>query len=349
MVPNNPAAPVTLQEAIDSEQRLQEERDNDPAVAQLIEISLKLEGLYRHASTHAAGVVIGDRPLEKLVPLYRDPKSDMPVTQFNMKWVENAGLVKFDFLGLKTLTVLERAVELLAKTGIEIDLSKLALDDEKTFTMLGNGDTVGVFQLESAGMRDVLRKMQPDCFEDIIALVALYRPGPMDNIPRYIACKKGEEEPDYMHDMLKPVLEETYGVPIYQEQVMQIAQVMSGFSLGEADLLRRAMGKKIKEEMQAQKVDFLKGQQKTVLTKRMPVRFLIRLIGLPDMVSTKVMLPLMRLWLIRLRLSKLIILWLFTRHQCRLIMKTPTNYKFLYRMRWPTISKYLRRTLIVRM
>ena len=259
MVPNNPAAPVTLQEAIDSEQRLQEERDNDPAVAQLIEISLKLEGLYRHASTHAAGVVIGDRPLEKLVPLYRDPKSDMPVTQFNKKWVENAGLVKFDFLGLKTLTVLERAVELLAKTGIEIDLSKLALDDEKTFTMLGNGDTVGVFQLESAGMRDVLRKMQPDCFEDIIALVALYRPGPMDNIPRYIACKKGEEEPDYMHDMLKPVLEETYGVPIYQEQVMQIAQVMSGFSLGEADLLRRAMGKKIKEEMQAQKSRFLEG------------------------------------------------------------------------------------------
>ena len=259
MVPNNPAAPVTLQEAIDSEQRLQEERDNDPAVAQLIEISLKLEGLYRHASTHAAGVVIGDRPLEKLVPLYRDPKSDMPVTQFNMKWVENAGLVKFDFLGLKTLTVLERAVELLAKTGIEIDLNKLALDDEKTFTMLGNGDTVGVFQLESAGMRDVLRKMQPDCFEDIIALVALYRPGPMDNIPRYIACKKGEEKPDYMHDMLKPVLEETYGVPIYQEQVMQIAQVMSGFSLGEADLLRRAMGKKIKEEMQAQKSRFLEG------------------------------------------------------------------------------------------
>ena len=262
MVPNNPAAPVTLQEAIDSEQRLQEERDNDPAVAQLIEISLKLEGLYRHASTHAAGVVIGDRPLEKLVPLYRDPKSDMPVTQFNMKWVENAGLVKFDFLGLKTLTVLERAVELLAKTGIEIDLSKLALDDEKTFTMLGNGDTVGVFQLESAGMRDVLRKMQPDCFEDIIALVALYRPGPMDNIPRYIACKKGEEKPDYMHDMLKPVLEETYGVPIYQEQVMQIAQVMSGFSLGEADLLRRAMGKKIKEEMQAQKSRFLEGATK---------------------------------------------------------------------------------------
>ena len=259
MVPNNPAAPVTLQEAIDSEQRLQEERDNDPAVAQLIEISLKLEGLYRHASTHAAGVVIGDRPLEKLVPLYRDPKSDMPVTQFNMKWVEIAGLVKFDFLGLKTLTVLERAVELLAKTGVEIDLGKLALDDENTFTMLSSGDTVGVFQLESAGMRDVLRKMQPDCFEDIIALVALYRPGPMDNIPRYIACKKGEEEPDYMHDMLKPVLEETYGVPIYQEQVMQIAQVMSGFSLGEADLLRRAMGKKIKAEMQAQKSRFLEG------------------------------------------------------------------------------------------
>lgn len=259
MVPNNPADPVTLQEALDGEPRLQEERNNDPAIEQMINISLKLEGLYRHASTHAAGVVIGDRPLEKLVPLYRDPKSEMPVTQFNMKWVEAAGLVKFDFLGLKTLTVLERAVELLSGSGVEIDLSRLPLDDGKTYAMLGTGDTVGVFQLESAGMRDVLRKMQPDCFEDIIALVALYRPGPMNNIPRYIACKKGEEQPDYMHDMLKPVLEETYGVPIYQEQVMQIAQIMSGYSLGEADLLRRAMGKKIKKEMQAQKSRFLDG------------------------------------------------------------------------------------------
>jgi DNA polymerase-3 subunit alpha len=259
LVPNNPANPVTLAEAIDMEPRLQAERDSDPQVAELMEISLKLEGLYRHASTHAAGVVIGDRPLQELVPLYRDPKSDMPVTQFNMKWVEKAGLVKFDFLGLKTLTVLEKAVELLARTGVEVDINALPLDDPATFELLGKGDTVGVFQLESAGMREVLRKMKPDVFEDIIALVALYRPGPMDNIPRYIACKKGEEEPDYLHESLKGILEETYGVMIYQEQVMQIAQTLSGYSLGEADLLRRAMGKKIKAEMDAQKARFLEG------------------------------------------------------------------------------------------
>ena len=204
-------------------------------------------------------MVIGDRPLQELVALYRDPKSDMPVTQFNMKWVEKAGLVKFDFLGLKTLTVLEKAVELLAGTGVEVDVNNLPLDDEKTYELLGRGDTIGVFQLESAGMRDVLRKMKPDKFEDIIALVALYRPGPMDNIPNFIARKKGEEEPDYMHDSLQPILEETYGVMIYQEQVMQIAQTLSGYSLGEADLLRRAMGKKIKAEMDAQKARFIDG------------------------------------------------------------------------------------------
>ncbi|MGB1463498.1 MAG: DNA polymerase III subunit alpha [Parvibaculales bacterium] len=259
MVPNNPANPVTLAEAIDGEPRLQAERDSDPQVAELIEISLKLEGLYRHASTHAAGVVIGDRPLQQLVPLYRDPKSDMPVTQFNMKWVEKAGLVKFDFLGLKTLTVLEKAVELLAETGVRVDMNGLPLDDKATYELMGRGDTVGVFQLESAGMRDVLRKMKPDKFEDIIALVALYRPGPMDNIPIYIARKKGEEELDYLYDTLQPILQETYGVMIYQEQVMQIAQTLSSYSLGEADLLRRAMGKKIKEEMAAQKARFVDG------------------------------------------------------------------------------------------
>ena len=259
MVPNNPANPVTLAEAIDGEPRLQAERDSDPQVAELIEISLKLEGLYRHASTHAAGVVIGDRPLQQLVPLYRDPKSDMPVTQFNMKWVEKAGLVKFDFLGLKTLTVLEKAVELLAETGVRVDINGLPLDDKATYELMSRGDTVGVFQLESAGMRDVLRKMKPDKFEDIIALVALYRPGPMDNIPLYIARKKGEEELDYLYHTLQPILQETYGVMIYQEQVMQIAQTLSSYSLGEADLLRRAMGKKIKEEMAAQKARFVDG------------------------------------------------------------------------------------------
>jgi len=259
LVPNNPAAPVTLAEAIKGEPRFQEARRDDPMVAKMLEISLRLEGLYRHASTHAAGVVIGDRPLEQLVPLYRDPRSDMAVTQFNMKWVEPAGLVKFDFLGLKTLTVLDQAVKLLKRRGIEIDLLNLPLDDAKTYDMLGRGETVGVFQLESSGMRDVLRRLNADRFEDIIALVALYRPGPMDNIPKYVACKHGDEQPNYLHPMLEPMLKETNGVIIYQEQVMQIAQILSGYSLGEADLLRRAMGKKIKSEMEAQKERFVTG------------------------------------------------------------------------------------------
>ncbi|MDE1174084.1 MAG: DNA polymerase III subunit alpha [Parvibaculaceae bacterium] len=259
MVPNNPANPVTLREAILGEPRLRHERDTDENVARLLEIGQRLEGLYRHASTHAAGVVIGDRPLDELVPLYRDPRSEMPVTQFNMKWVEPAGLVKFDFLGLKTLTVLDQAVKLIARRGISVDLLDLPLQDEETFAMLGRGETVGVFQLESSGMRDVLRRLNADRFEDIIALVALYRPGPMDNIPSYIARKHGTEQPDYLHPMLEAVLKETYGVIIYQEQVMQIAQILSGYSLGEADLLRRAMGKKIKAEMEAQKERFVTG------------------------------------------------------------------------------------------
>jgi DNA polymerase-3 subunit alpha len=259
LVPNNPANPVTLNEAIEGEPKLREERDREEVVAKLLETGQKLEGLYRHASTHAAGVVIGDRKLDELVPLYRDPRSDMPVTQFNMKWVEPAGLVKFDFLGLKTLTVLTTAVNFIKQRGIDIDLSNLPLDDEPTYKLLEKGDTVGVFQLESTGMRDTLRKMKADCLEDIIALVALYRPGPMDNIPKYIACKLGHEKPDYLHDWLKPILTETNGVIIYQEQVMQIAQVLSGYSLGEADLLRRAMGKKIQAEMDKQKVRFVEG------------------------------------------------------------------------------------------
>ncbi|HEY4343276.1 MAG TPA: DNA polymerase III subunit alpha [Parvibaculum sp.] len=268
LVPNNPAAPVTLAEAIKGEPRLQEARDSEEAVAKLLEIGQRLEGLYRHASTHAAGVVIGDRELDELVPLYRDPRSDMPVTQFNMKWVEPAGLVKFDFLGLKTLTVLDQAVKLLARRDIQVDLLHLPLQDEKTFGMLGRAETVGVFQLESSGMRDVLRKLEADRFEDIIALVALYRPGPMDNIPSYIARKHGTEKPDYLHPLLEPVLKETYGVIIYQEQVMQIAQILSGYSLGEADLLRRAMGKKIKAEMEAQKERFTTGAVDKAVDKK---------------------------------------------------------------------------------
>lgn len=259
MVPNNPANPVTLKEAIEGEPRLREERDGDEAVAKLLEIGQRLEGLYRHASTHAAGVVIGDRPLDELVPLYRDPRSDMPVTQFNMKWVEPAGLVKFDFLGLKTLTVLQRALELIERRGVTLDLNNLPLDDEKTYKMLQRGETVGVFQLESGGMRDLIRQAMPSTIEDIIALVALYRPGPMENIPKYLACKHGKEKPEVLHETINPVTEDTYGVIIYQEQVMQVAQVFAGYTLGEADLLRRAMGKKIKAEMDAQRARFVKG------------------------------------------------------------------------------------------
>jgi DNA polymerase-3 subunit alpha len=259
MVPADPANPVTLAEAVAGEPRFAEARKEESVVGRLLDIAMKLEGLYRHASTHAAGIVIGDRPLTELVPLYRDPRSDLPVTQYNMKWVEQAGLVKFDFLGLKTLTVLEKTVDLLKRRSIEIDLAALPFDDAATFDMLSRGETVGVFQLESQGMRRALAGMKADRFEDIIALVALYRPGPMDNIPTYNRRKHGEETPDYLHPLLEPILKETYGVIIYQEQVMQIAQTLSGYSLGEADLLRRAMGKKIRAEMDAQRARFVDG------------------------------------------------------------------------------------------
>ncbi len=259
LVPLNPANPITLPQAIAAEPRLQEARDDEPIVAKLLDIGQRLEGLYRHASTHAAGVVIADRPLIELVPLYRDARAQLPATQFSMKWAEAAGLVKFDFLGLKTLTVIETARELIARKGIGIDPAKLSLDDAVTFELLQRGDTIGVFQLEGQGMRDALRKLKPDRFEDIIAIVALYRPGPMDNIDSYVNRKHGREEIETLHPMIEPILKETYGVIIYQEQVMQIAQVLSGFSLGEADLLRRAMGKKIKKEMTAQKTRFVEG------------------------------------------------------------------------------------------
>jgi DNA polymerase III subunit alpha len=255
LVPQNPLNPVTLRRAIDDEPRLQAARDGDPLVARAFDIAQKLEGLHRHA----AGIVIGERPLTEMVPLYRDPKSNMPVTQFNMKWVEQAGLVKFDFLGLKTLTVLEKAAALLRKRGVEIDLAAIPLDDEKTYAMLAHAEAVGIFQLESQGMRRALLDMRPDRFEDIIALVALYRPGPMANIPTYCERKHRMEQSDYIHPKLEPVLRETFGVIVYQEQVMQAAQILAGYSLGEADLLRRAMGKKIRSEMQKQRSRFVSG------------------------------------------------------------------------------------------
>lgn len=261
LIPGDAANQVSLKDALEQEPKLKWEKENDELTGQVMERALKLEGLFRHASTHAAGVVIGDRPLDQLVPLYRDPRSDMPVTQFNMKWVEKAGLVKFDFLGLKTLTVIQKAVDFVAERGIHLDMEKVPLDDPRTFEMLSKGDTAGVFQLESAGMRQVLKGLKPNQFEDIIAVVALYRPGPMDMIPTYINRKHGLEEPDYLHPWLEPILKETYGVMIYQEQVMQIAQVLAGYSLGGADLLRRAMGKKIAEEMEAQRGIFIKGAE----------------------------------------------------------------------------------------
>ena len=269
LIPNNPANPTTIAQALETEEDLRQQRRDDEQVAELIDISMKIEGLYRHASTHAAGLVIGDRPLDQLVPLYRDPRSPMPVTQFNMKWVELAGLVKFDFLGLKTLTVLQRAVAFLADRGIDIDLSAIPLDDAKTFEMLSAGETVGVFQLESAGMRDVLRGLKPDRFEDIIAVVALYRPGPMENIKHYVARKHDPSQVTYMHPNLEPVLAETYGIMIYQEQVQQAARVLAGYTLGGADLLRRAMGKKIKEEMDKQRQTFIKGAVENDLSEQL--------------------------------------------------------------------------------
>jgi DNA polymerase-3 subunit alpha len=259
LVPFNPAHPPTLEQALVLEPRLAEAAREDEQVGRLIDIAKQLEGLPLHASTHAAGVVIGDRPLDELIPLYRDPRASMPVTQFNMKDVEKAGLVKFDFLGLTTLTMLALTEQLVNQRGSRLELASLPLDDPATYELLGRGDTGGVFQLESGGMRDALRKLKPDCFEDIIAMNALYRPGPMDNIPRYINCKHGTEQPEYLHPLLEPILKETYGVIIYQEQVMQIARELAGYSLGGADLLRRAMGKKIKAEMDAQREVFIEG------------------------------------------------------------------------------------------
>ena len=259
LVPNHPTDPWDLKRALNGVPELAREYSNDNQVRHLLDLAMRLEGLPRHSSTHAAGVVIGDRPLAQLVPLYRDPRSDMPVTQFDMKYVEGAGLVKFDFLGLKTLSVLKKAQQLLAKRGLSVDLDALTWDDPKVYELLQRGDTVGVFQLESEGMRRTLSAVRPSNFGDIIALVSLYRPGPMDNIPLFGRRKNGQEAIAYPHRLLEPILAETYGVFVYQEQVMQAAQVLAGYSLGQADLLRRAMGKKIKAEMDAQRAGFVEG------------------------------------------------------------------------------------------
>ena len=259
LIPFNPAKPPKLSEAIEDEPKFDEEIDKDPRVKELLDTALALEGRYRNAGTHAAGVVIGDRPLVEIAPLYRDPRADLPATQFNMKWAEEAGLVKFDFLGLKTLTVIDRARYLIERDGGTIGPEWETLDDAATYELMASGETLGVFQLEGQGMRDTLRKVRPNNIEDVIAIISLYRPGPMDNIPVYVAGKEDPATVTYQHPDLQPILEATYGVPVYQEQVMRMAQEIAGYSLGEADLLRRAMGKKKLAEMVAQRKRFIEG------------------------------------------------------------------------------------------
>jgi DNA polymerase-3 subunit alpha len=258
MIPLEGVKPVSITKALADEPRLREAAKEE-VVGRLLGFAQQIEGLYRNASTHAAGVVIGDRPLDELVPLYQDPRSDMPATQFNMKWVEAAGLVKFDFLGLKTLTVIQNCMELLALRGVSFDINLIPLDDKPSYDLYASAKTVAVFQVESSGMMDALRRMKPTCIEDIVALVALYRPGPMENIPAYCEVKNGLRDLESIHPSIDHILKETQGIIVYQEQVMQIAQVMAGYSLGGADLLRRAMGKKIAEEMAKERPKFIEG------------------------------------------------------------------------------------------
>ncbi len=267
LIPVEGVKPVSIEQALKDEPRLKEWARDEEVVARLLNYAGQVEGLLRNASTHAAGVVIGDRPLDELVALYQDPRSDMPATQFNMKWVEQAGLVKFDFLGLKTLTVIQNAVDLLKLRGVEVDIGAIPLDDKATYDLYASAKTVGVFQVESSGMMDALRRMKPTCIEDIVALVALYRPGPMENIPTYCEVKNGQKELQSIHPSIDHILEETQGIIVYQEQVMEIAQVMAGYTLGGADLLRRAMGKKIAEEMAKERPKFVDGAVANGVTK----------------------------------------------------------------------------------
>ncbi|SPF80021.1 DNA polymerase III subunit alpha [Pseudoprimorskyibacter insulae] len=280
MIPVEGVKPVSIEQALRDEPRLAEEARNEEVVDRLLKYGMQVEGLLRSAGTHAAGVVIADRPTDELVPLYRDPRSEMPATQFNMKWVEQAGLVKFDFLGLKTLTVVQNAVDLIHKSGRDLhfgpdgtqlyepaegaanQINAIPLDDEKSYKLYAEAKTVAVFQVESSGMMTALRQMKPTCIEDVVALVALYRPGPMENIPTYCDVKHGRKPLESIHPTIDHILEETQGIIVYQEQVMQIAQVMAGYTLGGADLLRRAMGKKIKEAMDAERPKFVEGSKK---------------------------------------------------------------------------------------
>ena len=261
MIPFDPSRPLTLKESIAREPRITEEENNNPKVKKLIELSLKLEGLNRNLATHAAGVVISDEKLAEQVPLYKDIDSNLllPSTQFDMYSSENSGLVKFDILGLNTLTVINKTIEMLKNKNIKLNISKIPLDDPGIFKMLSSGETTGLFQLESTGVRAALKQMKPTQFEDIVALVSLYRPVPMKNIPTYNDCKNGLKKPDYIHESLEKILKPTYGIIIYQEQVMQIAQTLANFTPGEADILRKAVGKKKRKELEKQEEKFIKG------------------------------------------------------------------------------------------
>lgn len=267
MVPNNPANPVTLAQAIALDKDLMRQRKEDPEINKLLSISLQLEGLNRHASTHAAGIVIADRPIVELSPLYKDQPTSMQAVQYSMKYAELAGLIKFDFLGLRTLTAIDWTCKLIRRSKPDFNVNDVSLEDEKTYSLLSKGETIGVFQFESAGMKEAIKKLKPDAIGDLIALGSLYRPGPMDNIPSYINRKHGLEQPEYLHPLMEPILKETYGIIVYQEQVMEIAKQLAGYTLGNADLLRRAMGKKIKAEMEAQREGFVSGCLKNGIDK----------------------------------------------------------------------------------
>ncbi|UAT42709.1 DNA polymerase III subunit alpha [Anaplasmataceae bacterium AB001_6] len=269
IVPNNPANPINLEQAINLDERLKNLAENgDKMIRDLFEISRRIEGLYRHASVHAAGIVISDKELTDFVPIYDDEKSTIPVTQYSMKFVEMCGLIKFDFLGLKTLTIIDKISEIIRETDPDFDISRIPLDDQQTYDFLSTGKSVGIFQLESKFMQETLANLKPDGLEDIIALISLNRPGPMENIPMYIRRKHKSEKVDYYHPLLESVLQETFGVIIYQEQVMEIARVMSGYSFAEADILRRAMGKKRKEEMDMQREKFIAGAEKNKIERK---------------------------------------------------------------------------------
>jgi len=279
MIPFDPSRPLSLTECINREPRLQKLIQEDSRVKKLIDLSLKLEGLNRNVATHAAGVVIADKKLTETVPLYKDAGSELllPSTQFDMYSAENAGLIKFDFLGLKTLTVINKAQKLIRKKEKNFNIENISFEDQKVFELLSSGKTVGLFQLESAGMREALIHMKPNHLEDIIALVALYRPGPMSNIPTYNDCKHGKIEPDYLHPDLEEILKPTYGVIIYQEQVMQIAQKLSGFTAGEADILRKAIGKKKRAELEKQKQKFIEGAVKNSINKEVAASIFLKI------------------------------------------------------------------------